>query len=399
MDFTATEYLKIDIANSFGMDKLSFNDRLSWFNENELVLEKLVNQADEPACYLAGVCAYRDAMKGNPIGYMISLDATSSGMQILSCLIGDIKTASLVNLVNTGKREDAYMTLYKVIEQKIGSNPLITREKVKKAIMTAFYGSSKVPKDTFGDFYPIFENVLRIEAPLVWALNEVFLDIWDNTALTYKWKLPDNFEVNTPVLKVVREETHINGNVYEFYHKENLPEEKGRSLGANITHSVDGFIVRELTMRASLDHNQKKRCKSILTKRLRGIKFEPEDTNNRKLVKSLWDNYLRTNILSARIFYHLDKSNVDLVDPKVLLNLLITLPENNFNILPIHDCFKIHPNYGNELRQLYRQVLSEIANSYLLEDIFLSLGHNITTNREAKKKLSELILDSEYAIC
>lgn len=78
-EFTPRQYLQIDIANSYGLDKLDWSDRLSWFNDNEPHLEDLLNQADEPALYYAGVKAYRDVQAGKPIGYMISLDATSSG--------------------------------------------------------------------------------------------------------------------------------------------------------------------------------------------------------------------------------------------------------------------------------------------------------------------------------
>jgi DNA-directed RNA polymerase len=33
--FTGKQYLQIDIANNFGLDKKPFADRLSWFNKNE----------------------------------------------------------------------------------------------------------------------------------------------------------------------------------------------------------------------------------------------------------------------------------------------------------------------------------------------------------------------------
>ena len=77
--FTAQEYLKIDIANNFGLDKEDWRPRILWFNENEHHLEDLVKQADAPALFFAGVQAWRAVQRGEPIGYPISLDATSSG--------------------------------------------------------------------------------------------------------------------------------------------------------------------------------------------------------------------------------------------------------------------------------------------------------------------------------
>lgn len=77
--FTAREYLKIDIANSFGLDKKDWNERIEWFDANQYQLESLLKQAETPALYYAGICAWSDVNQGIPSGYPISLDACSSG--------------------------------------------------------------------------------------------------------------------------------------------------------------------------------------------------------------------------------------------------------------------------------------------------------------------------------
>lgn len=132
--FTGHEYLKIDIANSMGLDKLTWDERLNWFEVNEYQLETMVNQAAEPALFYAGVKAWRDVQAGNPIGYMISLDATSSGLQILAALTGDRSAAQLCNVVDTGKREDAYTAIYQAMLLQIGDTAKISRDAVKQAI-------------------------------------------------------------------------------------------------------------------------------------------------------------------------------------------------------------------------------------------------------------------------
>ncbi|MCR5535812.1 MAG: hypothetical protein K6F05_00180 [Succinivibrio sp.] len=60
--FTGKEYLMMDVASMFGLDKRTWGERLNWFNAHEPELEKLVSQADEPNCYLAAVNAYRDIL-------------------------------------------------------------------------------------------------------------------------------------------------------------------------------------------------------------------------------------------------------------------------------------------------------------------------------------------------
>ena len=61
--FTPLEYLKIDISGNFGLDKKSWEERLNWFNTNENQLENLIDKADSPVLYYAGVKAYRNIQK------------------------------------------------------------------------------------------------------------------------------------------------------------------------------------------------------------------------------------------------------------------------------------------------------------------------------------------------
>ena len=77
---TAKEYLKVDIANNYGLDKKTWDERISWFDENEANLLNLVDEAEESALFFAGVNAWKDMKAGKPIGYAVALDATSSGL-------------------------------------------------------------------------------------------------------------------------------------------------------------------------------------------------------------------------------------------------------------------------------------------------------------------------------
>ena len=80
-EFTAREYLKIDIASQYGLDKSTWQERIDWFDANEHVLVEKIVSAENPALFFAGLTAWNDMLQGNPSGYPISLDATSSGFQ------------------------------------------------------------------------------------------------------------------------------------------------------------------------------------------------------------------------------------------------------------------------------------------------------------------------------
>lgn len=237
--FTALEYLKIDIANNMGLDKKSWEERLDWFNANENQLENLISQADSPALYYAGVKAYRNIQRDPDYinTYPISLDATSSGVQILACLTGDRLAAMCCNVLSTGSREDCYTSIYKKFTKLVGNNPLITRDKVKKAIMTSCYGSQATPRELFGDYIQVFEQIMSQECPYVWALNKYLLKAWNSSISEYGWIMPDNFHVHVKVYEKIEEEFAFMDKAYKFIHEENKPSIYGRAYSANVAHS------------------------------------------------------------------------------------------------------------------------------------------------------------------
>src|SRR6185437_12714614 len=187
--FTGKEYLKIDIASSFGLDKLSWDDRIAWFDDHETDLHNLVPKAEEPALFYAGILAWEKTKAGKPSGYPISLDATSSGIQVLAALAGDRQAAEICNVVDTGQRRDAYVSIYQDMVNTVGGTAKIDRKLTKQAIMTAFYSSTAVPKRVFGegDLLEVFYNTLQRNAPGAWEINETMLAVWDDTALENTW--------------------------------------------------------------------------------------------------------------------------------------------------------------------------------------------------------------------
>ena len=55
--FSGLDYLKIDIANHLGLDKRSWDDRIKYIDKHEHELEKMIEQAEEPALFYASVKA------------------------------------------------------------------------------------------------------------------------------------------------------------------------------------------------------------------------------------------------------------------------------------------------------------------------------------------------------
>lgn len=401
--FTGKQYLMIDIANSFGLDKLTWQERLDWFEQHKNCLDEMLPHAEDPAMYFAGVQAWDAVKHGEAIGYPISLDATSSGMQILAALTGDRRAAQLCNVVNTGRREDAYTNVFDIMVDRL-MNRLgehaggIKRDDCKRAIMTSLYGSVAVPKEVFGEGVQlnIFYEVMAEVAPAAWELNEAFLSMWNPDALSHDWVLPDNFHVHVKVMAQVKEVVQFMNEPYDTFHMVNQPTEEGRSLGANCIHSLDGMIVREITRRCDYSVDRVLEIMGFLDAVIVGKHNHKDDDS--QMVKVLWQHYQESGYLSARILDHLHAHNVDLVDHTAIWELIQSLPEKPFKVIAVHDCFRVLPNYGNDLREQYNRQLMLIARSNLLQYLLSQIvGRQLSIGKLDANLWKDIML-TDYAL-
>lgn len=398
--FTAREYLKMDIANHFGLDKEDWDVRLDWFEKHKNCLGMMLNKAEVPAQYFAAITAWDEVQKGNPIGYPIALDATASGMQILACITGDRRAAQLCNVVDVGRRVDAYTEVYKLMLNRIGQQGRVTREMVKKAVMTALYNSEAIPKQVFGEgpLLAMFYNTMEEEAPAVWELNKYYKAIWDANRLTYSWTLPDNFHVHVKVIDHVTEQVLFAGQHFDVVTKHHQPTAEGRSLSANTTHSIDGLIVREIGRRCNYN-----------PKRVENVRFlmeNPDVWNRPEVVRgedtdlliTLLGHYEQSGYLSARILDCIGYHNAHLVPVDLVLELIDSLPKKPFEVFSIHDCFRCLPTYGNDLRQQYRLQLHLLAKSNMLSYLLSQLLEHEVKVGKLDPTLADDILKSNYAL-
>ena len=394
--FTGLEYLKIAIANGYGLDKKSWKERIDWVDANRPNLSLLAKdgKADEPCLMLGAIEALNKAEKGLPTGYPISLDATSSGLQILSVLTCDERAAALCNIINIGSRADAYTTVYKHMLNALGDdNKQIKREHVKKAIMTALYGSEATPKRVFGEgrYLEQFHKSMEELAPGAWELNKFFLDIWDETKEEYSWILPDNFHVHCKVEDKVSETFNLFGGYYATTKTVQAPTKKGRFLGANTVHSIDAFILREIIRRSNYDVNKVEYISIMEPVKV----IENEKT---QMVRTLLSLYEKSGFLSARILDYIEPYNISLVPKKELDELLASLSPVPFETITIHDCFRVHPNNGNQIRRLYILMLALIAKSNMLQFLLEQItGKSIPVNK-LSPNMWKKVIDSEYAL-
>jgi DNA-dependent RNA polymerase len=173
------EHLKIYTANCYGLDKLAYNKRLEWtnnnwnkilsvpFNFNSLSMDQdqiefynFVLEADEPWLFLSCCIElknYELDKKNFKSRLPVYLDATCNGLQHLSTMINDTNLAKYVNITKSNKEDipnDVYTHMISFVNKKIqeyikNDNALaildninINRKFIKPGIMTISYGST-----------------------------------------------------------------------------------------------------------------------------------------------------------------------------------------------------------------------------------------------------------------
>lgn len=234
------------------------------------------------------------------------------------------------------------------------------------------------------------------ECPYVWALNKYLLKAWNNQIKEYGWTMPDNFHVHVKVYQKIKEEFAFMGKAYSFIHEENMPSDYGRAYSANLAHSIDSLFMREVCAMAMHDPEKINNIKNLLNQK----KYNLLNTNktNKDMVSSLVRLANQSGFLSARVLEYIDEGTISLVPRDALQEILDNLPEKPFEVIGIHDCYRVLPNYGNDVRRLYILQLYKLARSNMLEFILTQLlGTKITINKGDPEMYKD-VLFSEYAL-
>lgn len=321
--FTGFEYLCIGLANAFGLDKLLFPERIQWVRDNMSNLEALADQAETKPLYVKALLAIRKAQAGLPTGHMVGVDGCCSGIQVMSVLTGCVEGAKSTGLIIPNHRADAYTATTTIMNEILGGALVVSRGDAKRSLMTSFYGSKKTPKDVFGEDTPeleAFYEAAQKVAPGAWELLQDLLASWQPYALEHSWKMPDGFDVRIKVMtkqeaRIEVDELDHASFTYEFY--ENQGQKKGLSNAANVTHSMDAYILRAMHRRCNYDRRQAEEASRWiqieLMQRDMGMTQQDNNLSNEKLDYYI-AQYQRSTLADIVVLPHLDETNVGALD-------------------------------------------------------------------------------------
>lgn len=402
--YTAIEYMAIDVANHFGLDKLEFEDRIQWVKTNQDCLESLADKAEDKPLYVKSVNHFRKALQGLPTGHTVALDSCASGLQLMSVLTGCESGAYMTGLVDPNKRMDAYSKVTEYMSQLLDENIEVPRKDAKQALMTSLYGSMAKPKEIFGKgtpAYKAFYEVLSTKCKGAYALLRILLNAWDSSKEYNHWVLPDGYNVYIPIMQSITDRVKIEELNYTMSVQTwvNKPMDFSLSICANAIHSVDAYVLRTLVRHVNYNTKQVKKTIGLIEEALLSEYVAPEHIVEEAVMPI--HLYIKTGIADIVCIQHIEKIIHQLPHSmlrKLLHTLKTMLQHEPFEVITVHDSFACHANHCNTLRYWYKEILSEIAESTLLNHLLTQIYGEECNFKKINPNLASLIRNSNYGL-
>lgn len=348
-------WLKIHIANVYGLDKEPYDDRVAWtddhYDEIMLVAEDALSHtnlwadADSPFEYVAACQAYLDHLCGEKVYIPIQLDATCSGIQMYSGLLRDKTGAKSVNVIGS-KRNDIYQQVAEGVEAKLLANEYdnivsykdgegvmhsvltdatagslrgnITRKIVKRPTMTVPYSVTMM-----GMRDQIDDELLKIEEQ-----GKAF------------WK-GERWVANRIIT------TLTSASIYSILDG----AKKGQEYLVKLSRTLDGPAVWFSPIYGFPVHQNtiERVSKRVMTVYgALSLQLEGDKHNKRKQANQIAPNFIHS------------------IDSTILMGVIEEVP---CLIGTIHDCFLVPPNSGYEVQEAYKKAFVEVMEADPLRQI------------------------------
>lgn len=215
---TGGYWLAVHIANLFGEDKVSFDDRVAWVVEHTKHImdsamlpldgQRFWLEADDPWCALAACFEWTGfQLEGDDyVSHLpIAMDGSCSGIQHFSAMLRDEQGGKAVNLTNTEQPMDIYTEVLNATKCLLAENSepfakvwldKVDRKIVKRPCMTFAYSvtsigirdqiASEMRKQCEGQYLPGHENwqAAAFLAPLV---EQAIRTVVDRAAEAMDW--------------------------------------------------------------------------------------------------------------------------------------------------------------------------------------------------------------------
>lgn len=309
----AHRWFLIHGANCFGVDKVSFDERVAWVWQNEELIERAARaplddlwwaQADSPFCFLAWCLEFAQYNTRDPhflSRLPIAMDGSCNGLQHYSAMLQDPVAGAAVNLIPGDKPRDIYGVVadwvmgelkrisregteeeqkwafawrHVGIDRKITKRPVMvlpyggTLNSCQKYVADAVLSKGDLPfppEDTSKAtnwlsslvWKGIGETVVSARLAMGWLRQVAGVVVKEGRAL--EWETPSGFPVHQfyPEMKDIQVQTVLFGTTFRPRISEEVPNEidprrQVNGVAPNFVHSLDAAAL-VLTVCAAVD--------------------------------------------------------------------------------------------------------------------------------------------------
>lgn len=392
------------------LDEEKFNAGIAWKNNPE---EVIVAEDEAMDNTVSQLCSQ---MFADRVNCFVSKDATASGAQVNAVLSHD--ATAIGNCIGIDAPKSVWKEFFKCTG--FGEEDY---DAVKKGAVAYMYGGQHRIKGLLGDDeekFNIFKREFSRILPGPDYIRHVLVDTWDDSRATYEWTTPDYQEAKcySKVLVenhvTVSQVIYINGNTFGtvsagFTRKEEVIRAKPRmvdgyrnqgtlGLAANCIHSMDAYVMREVTRMCSID-------REYLARKYRHLGVGTATPEMEKWVE-MWN---KNHIVSLEMVGDIT------VGSKIPLDMLqaltkkvqLVLSKPAVPMITVHDEFSTLPGNMDNVVQYYAYVLGDLYESTILLSIMEELGVNknhLDTMRALHTShydptMGDKIRSAKYAIC
>lgn len=345
-------WLKVHLANKFGFDKVGFEERVKWVEENEASILRSASdpldsgrfwwEADSPYQFLAACFEYAEYKKlGNDmVSHLpIALDGSCNGLQNFSALLRDEVGGRAVNLVPSAEPSDVYSIVAQLVSRRVEDDARagdenarvwvgkVDRSIAKRNVMTVPYGAKK-----YG-----MKNQLMAELRKRDTKDSTYLGVDDNFAPA-KYLADKMYEGIGDVVIAARKAMDWLQEVAKIAAKQERP----------ITWTTPvGYMVHQRYMKSTL-----KRVDTYFG----GVRYQlglMQDTNKMDKVK-------QANGIAPNFIHSLDASHLMLT-----INKLVDARVKSFAM--IHDSYATHAANTDLMAETLREAFIEQYTPNVLE--------------------------------
>ena len=386
-------WLKIHIANTYGLDKEKYAERIIWVDSNLDLIELIGRDpfsyrsewedTDSPLEFIAACQAWVDHIEGKKVHLPIQLDATNSGLQMYSGLLRDREGGQTVNIVplydtdGTQLRADVYNNVAEVVNKllaerdyikvidytdKLGeahsiyTPPIgdslvgkITRKLVKRPTMTTPYGVTfrGINEQLYDELKALDDAGKSFWKGDTWVVNRILTDVVEKAIgqVVKGSRIGQDYLVS--VSRLYKKPMYWKTPIYDFPVKQNTLDPNQSRV-----HTLFGHLT---------------------------IKTPGKKHSTQRQANQVAPNFIHS------------------IDSTVLYNII---ERSQGSLGTIHDCLLVSPNYGKEAVQWYKDAFITVMDT----DPLRQFQQQVDKDEEVKfPEYGSLTWDdvqeAEYIIC